>query len=509
MTDLETLQQEIDEWHDAIREMEIDLRETIHEAILDREELNRRMLEGRIDLENELLDVLTRRYERERDELLEVAELKRETFSEELELLDEQLEARRKLNEEEDRAGKLEELEEQLERISADPTRKKEELALREEIAELREEIAWDLAESEVDAQKKSIESQIESVDDYMEYVENYYEELLSNPRRLIEEIQDLLTQTDNEILAWLEQNHEDYQTATDATREEMRLGWQEMLDDMRGNTQTYWDEVEQIIAQGDEAIIEFLKQHSADYKEAGKLQAEAYVDEWTKKLEDLKNAYKKVSDEIKSYNYTPTSSSKSSGSGGGSSSGSKSSGTSSKTTPRFVASGTGYAEAYRGKITSVTYNGETYIKGHNSNYWYRQSDAKRIDGGRTYYWKTGTTKYVKKYLEGGLADATGLAWLDGTKQRPERILSPYQTELFEDMVKSLHAIRTLRAPASVVTPALPEARQAQGVTIENITVQVQRLESEQDYEEMAERVGEEIMEKITRGMAVGGVRIG
>ena len=59
---------EIDEWNDTIREMEIDLRETIHDAILDREEKNRRM-EGRIDLENELLDVLTRRYEKERDEL--------------------------------------------------------------------------------------------------------------------------------------------------------------------------------------------------------------------------------------------------------------------------------------------------------------------------------------------------------------------------------------------------------------------------------------------------------
>ena len=136
-----------------------------------------------------------------------------------------------------------------MERISADPTRKKEELALREEIAELREEIAWDIAEGEVDAQKAAIESQIESVDDYMEYVENYYEELLSNPRKLIEEIQELMTKTDAEILAWLEQNHEDYQTATDATREEMRLGWQEMLDDMRGRTQTYWDEVEDIIA--------------------------------------------------------------------------------------------------------------------------------------------------------------------------------------------------------------------------------------------------------------------
>ena len=53
MTDLEDLQNQIDEWHDTVREMEIDLRELIHEAIMDREELNRRMLEGRIDLEND------------------------------------------------------------------------------------------------------------------------------------------------------------------------------------------------------------------------------------------------------------------------------------------------------------------------------------------------------------------------------------------------------------------------------------------------------------------------
>ena len=467
------------------------------------------MLEGRIDLENELLDVLARRYEKERDELLEVAGLKRETLSEELELLDEQLEARRKLNEEEDRAGKLEELEEQLERISADPTRKKEELALREEIAELRR--------GDRMGPGRIGSGRAEEVHRIADRVRGRLHGVCG---KLLRGTALQPPQADRGDPGPADQNgqRDPGMAGTEPRglpdrhgrhREEMRLGWQEMLDDMRGNTQTYWDEVEQIIAQGDEAIIEFLKANSADYKEAGKLQAEAYVDEWTKKLEDLKNAYKKVSDEIKSYSYTPTSSSKSSGSGGGSSSGSRSSGSSSKSTPRFVASGTGYAEAYRGKITSVSYNGETYIKGHNSNYWYKQSDAQRIDGGRTYYWKTGTTKYVKKYLEGGLADAAGLAWLDGTKQRPERILSPYQTELFEDMVRSLHAIRTLRAPASVVTPALPEARQAQGVNIENITVQVQRLESEQDYEEMAERVGEEIMEKITRGMAVGGVRIG
>lgn len=198
--------------------MEIDLRDLIHDAILDREALNKRMLEGQIDVENELIDVITRRYEKERDQLIALAEAKRDALNEELTALDEQLAARKKLSEEEDKAKTLAEKEAQLARISADPTRKKEELKLRQEIADLREEMAWDIAEDEVDAQKKAIESQIESLDDYIEYVENYYEELLNNPRKLIEELKELLSQSDAEIIDWLTKNHEDYETATDAT---------------------------------------------------------------------------------------------------------------------------------------------------------------------------------------------------------------------------------------------------------------------------------------------------
>ena len=106
------------------------------------------------------------------------------------------------------------------------------------------------------------------------------------------------------------------------------------------------------------------------------------------------------------------------------------------------------------------------------------------------------------------MAYSTGPAWLDGTKARPERILSPYQTELFEDLLKTLHTIRTFQAPASVVQPHMAEQKQ-QMMNIESITVQVQRLDNEQDYEEMAERVGEHIMEKVARGMTVGGIRMG
>lgn len=114
----------------------------------------------------------------------------------------------------------------------------------------------------------------------------------------------------------------------------------------------------------------------------------------------------------------------------------------------------------------------------------------------------------VKAYAQGGLSYDTGLAWLDGTKGRPERILSPYQTELFEDMLRSLHEIRMMRVPSPTVIPQASESRHS-SYTIENITVQVQKLETDADYEELAEKVGEQIMEKAMRGMSVGGLRIG
>lgn len=504
--DLEELTKEIKEQRDAIRDMEIDLRDLIHDAILDREALNKRMLEGQIDVENELIDVITRRYEKERDQLIELAEAKRDALNEELTALDEQLAARKKLSEEEDKAKTLAEKEAQLARISADPTRKKEELKLRQEIADLREEMAWDIAEDEVDAQKKAIESQIESLDDYIEYVENYYEELLNNPRKLLEELKEMLSQSDAEIIDWLTKNHEDYETATDATRENMRRGWQEMLDDMRGHTTTYWKEVEEIIAGGDDAIIQFLKDNCQDYKDAGKLQAEAYVDEWKKKLEDLRNAYKQVSGDIKAYDYTPTTSAKNSGSSSKGSSSSKKTTKVTKYQATYPAIGSkrggtlkGYTspeeaeKAARSKINSICRE----LSG--------SSSSMIGEWARSFYSKIKVTAYAK----GGLNQATGLAWLDGTKSRPERILSPYQTELFEDLLKTLHAIRTVQAPQAVVRPQLPETVQNQPLTIESITVNVERLEKEADYDAMAERVGEKIMERAMRGMAVGGLRLG
>ena len=282
-------------------------------------------------------------------------------------------------------------------------------------------------------------------------------------------------------------------------------------LDAMRGHTTTYWEEVEEIIAGGDDAIIQFLKDNCQDYKDAGKLQAEAYVDEWKKKLEDLRNAYKQVSGDIKSYDYTPTTSAKGSGSSssGGGSSGKKSGGSSAKVT-KYKATYPAIGKAKGGTLSGYS-SPEEAEKAARSKI---NSICRELSGSsssmigewaRSFYSKIKGRAYAK----GGLNQATGLAWLDGTKAKPERVLSPYQTELFEDLLKTLHAIRTVQVPQAVVRPQLPETVQNQPLTIESITVNVERLEKEADYDTMAERVGEKIMERAMRGMAVGGLRLG
>ncbi len=488
-TDVEKLTQEIKDQQDAVRDMQIELRETIKKAIEDREELEERMLQGTINVQNEILDILKARYEKEQDMAVEAAEAKKDALEEEMDLLDEELEKRKQLSEEQDKQKELAELQAKLERISADPTRKKEELELREKIADLRDEMAWDTAQKEVDAQKKSIQQQIDSLDDYIDYVNNYYEELFENPQKLIAEMKEIMSRTDDEILAWLKENSEDYKASTEETQQDMVNSWNEMLMDMHGAIKDYWTEVEEIISKGDDAIIEFLKENSKDYKEAGKLQAEAYVDEWKKQLEDLRKACKEVNDEINSYEYTIAAPSTGSGSSGssGSSSGSnkkKNNGSSPKT---------------KCSICGSTSHNASYHD--NSAHWGTSSSKKKsgTSGGEA-------DSPLKAFASGGLATTTGIAWLDGTASKPERVLSPYQTELFDDMVASLHNLR-VSMPKISGYGAQDIGGGNMQTTFGDINISVEKLEDDADYDEIAQKVMEVMEEMISKGSAVGGLR--
>ena len=292
---IEEMEDSVEDQKRAVREAISTIKDLVKQAIEDREDLYERMLQGTIDVENEILDAIKARYEKERDLAIENSELKKDALQNEIDLIDEQLEARRRLADEEDRSAELATLEANLARIAADPTRAKERLELQKQIKDLRDEIAWDEAEKEAESQKKALQDQIDNIDEYIDYVNDYYDDMMENPQALIEEMKGVMKLADSEILNWLMANSEDYRASTAATMESMVNDWTGMLEDMRGNTKSYWDEVESIISGGDEAIIAFLKENTQSYKEAGKEQAEGFVGEWVKQLELWRAAIKDV----------------------------------------------------------------------------------------------------------------------------------------------------------------------------------------------------------------------
>lgn len=299
-----------------------------------------------------------------------------------------------------------------------------------------------------------------------------------------------------------------------------MVKSWQDTLDQMRDTIRTHWEEVEQIIAGGDENIITFLQTYTEEYRKAGKLQAEAYTDEWKKQLDDLKKAHEEVTGTINTYDYTKidTSGSGSGGSGGGgggSSGGSGSSGSSSSgnTTAKAGSHKYGYKNA-NGKWVEVSGTTDTLAfaaaKAAGIAHYQKSTTINDIQkavivGQLQNATKSNLGSYLKKYAAGGMNTTTGLAWLDGTASRPERILSAYQTELFEDLLGTLHMIRKVNINSVTSAPRFRATNQMPNIDTINVTVE--NLNSDTDYGEAAEKMMNEFYKKLARTRPVGGIQ--
>lgn len=502
-TAIEALTEQMDEQRKKIRQMEIDLRNLILKAIEDRERKREDMMNAEIEMENTIFDLIKRRYEKERDHIIEVTNLKIQSLQEERDLLSEQLQLRKEQEEQEDKVLKLRELEAKYQRIVADPTRAKEAKSIRKEIDDLRKEMAWDAAEQEVKAQQDSIDQQITSLEDYSQYIQEYYEDLFEHPQKLIAETREIIMMTQEEILEWLKNNDEAYQNSSELTQQKIVNGWKNTYNEMKGILKLYWDEVEEIIAEGDEYIIQFLTENSADYAKAGKLQAEAYVDEWKKQLSDLKKAHEQVVANIAAeYEAIAKSTYVAPSGGGGSSGGGVVKEEETEHGYRFTFNGQEYSNTgykHKGEATNAA---KSRIYGLQSSFVNKGGNALTA---QRYADLALATLYA--YNKGGIADFTGPAWLDGSPQAPERILSPYQTELFETMVAALE--RSSKMYISGM-PNYGDITSGGGNTISvgDIVVNVDNLDTDDDYEELAQKVSNILMERIGRTTVVGGMRI-
>lgn len=97
-------------------------------------------------------------------------------------------------------------------------------------------------------------------------------------------------------------------------------------------------------------------------------------------------------------------------------------------------------------------------------------------------YSKFHSSKYYPAYKEGGLADFTGPAWLDGTKTRPEMVLNARDTENFIKLKDTLSSLMKTTSSSSINSN-----------DIININIDVKEIANDYDVDQMINRVKKEI----------------
>lgn len=277
-------------------------------------------------------------------------------------------------------------------------------------------------------------------------------------------------------------------------------------------NMTLYWAEVESIMSQGADNILGFLQSYSDEYNNVSKIQQEDYLTTWKFTIDaaltyaqDMQKQFDEViykAQEAAKYGntsatggLTSNNNSSISSSGGGSSGSSSKSSTSKKTSSSSSKTNKNDGVAH-GWYYHISKSGETISKvGPYSTRKEAQSRGsatqKKMGAGYKYY-----TKY---YLNGGLADYTGYAWVDGTKTKPESFLDAEDTQLlakFMEYAKKSSFIPTL----DKVNMRSPSIENDNSVTIHNVDIKIESgvVKNKEDAERLGSTVANQLM-KIAR----------
>ena len=289
-------------------------------------------------------------------------------------------------------------------------------------------------------------------------------------------------------------------------------------------NMELYWAEVENIISQGADNILSFITSYSDEYLDVSKIQQEDYLTSWKFTIDaaltyaqDMQKQFDEViykAQEAAKYGNTSATggldvakpsgssggggSSSSSGSGSSGSSGNKNSSSSSSKTPVTdeVDVVSGAAPSAHGWYYQINLNGKsTGIRG--GPYKTRekaQSKGASVAKSKGYGYKY-STKY---YLNGGLADYTGYAWVDGTKARPEAFLDADDTKLLANFID--YAKKSEPIPATTINSAKSNIQSGNNVNINSVDITIESgvIEDKADAEMVGTTIAEQLM-KIAR----------
>lgn len=522
---LDENKKKLEENQQAILKLHTDLEDSVTEEIKNRIQKERDMTDGAVTMQETILNAIKQRHQDEWDLIKKDIEKKKEALEEEKSLIDERLQARKDAEDEAEKYEELAELKKQLASVEMDSSRTKDAAQLRKSIADLEKEIGWDIADKEADNAKNEIQDQMDAYDDYITKGDEDLEELLKDANNFSEEVNNVLKMNQSELFDWLKNNVKEYTESLKDAQQQMVNSWSDTYKQMIGLTDTYWDEVAEILS-SKESYLEYMKNSdeylnaSDDMKAQLRYQWEDAYDKWILALKDTTN-YDHFDDGLGDMSGSEY--------GTGTNSGTGADGN--KTTNAALIKAA--IEAAKLKLTNSlpfwthlpSASGLIYGKNSTNNTdWTGATIDQDIRSTAKYgtEWRYAPTsseleQIIKgKYATGGLANYTGLAWLDGTPSKPERVLNAQQTESFDRLVNvidslrasgvSLESLRNSMLDTRIHLPNLSPSIDPStiggniaNIGDVNITIEEAELNDDRDYDEIAQIVGEKFAKEISK----------
>lgn len=522
---LDENKKKLEENQQAILKLHTDLEDSVTEEIKNRIQKERDMTDGAVTMQETILNAIKQRHQDEWDLIKKDIEKKKEALEEEKSLIDERLQARKDAEDEAEKYEELAELKKQLASVEMDSSRTKDAAQLRKSIADLEREIGWDIADKEADNAKNEIQDQMDAYDDYITKGDEDLEELLKDANNFSEEVNNVLKMNQSELFDWLKNNVKEYTESLKDAQQQMVNSWSDTYKQMIGLTDTYWDEVAEILS-SKESYLEYMKNSdeylnaSDDMKAQLRYQWEDAYDKWILALKDTTN-YDHFDDGLGDMSGSEY--------GTGTNSGTGADGN--KTTNAALIKAA--IEAAKLKLTNSlpfwthlpSASGLIYGKNSTNNTdWTGATIDQDIRSTAKYgtEWRYAPTsseleQIIKgKYATGGLANYTGLAWLDGTPSKPERVLNAQQTESFDRLVNvidslrasgvSLESLRNSMLDTRIHLPNLSPSIDPStiggniaNIGDVNITIEEAELNDDRDYDEIAQIVGEKFAKEISK----------
>ena len=274
--ELEQTTQAIEKNKEAIRQARMKVENEADKAIRSVIQKQKNMLAATVSIQNTILDNIRNYYREQWDLQKKTIDKEKQALNEEKNLLTEQLNFKRRMMDQESKEEELAEYKRQLALISADTTRSKDANELRRKISEMEKEMAIQTAQDIANAETKSIDDRIKGWDNYVSVQEEDLNNMLNNANNFRELIDQLMSGSYEDFVAWNASINKSYINATDEQRLQMEEAWDDTWLNMLGQIRTYWDEVDEASRSKDGFLS--LLMSTDDYQKLSDTGKESYL---------------------------------------------------------------------------------------------------------------------------------------------------------------------------------------------------------------------------------------